>query len=51
MIADEHDDTRYRLDARQQQIAAAEATLKELPTDILKARSDRGLLAAHTARL
>ena len=47
----EQDDARCRLAALQRQIAAAESTLLKLQTDILEARSERGLLAARDARV
>lgn len=46
-----HDDALCRLAALQRQIAAAESTLRQLQTDILEARSERGLLAAREARV
>ncbi|WP_457320895.1 diguanylate cyclase [Roseateles sp. P5_E11] len=45
------DGAQSRLVALERQIAAAEATLLELQAAILEARSERGLSAAHDARL
>ena len=46
-----NDGAQSRLVALERQIAAAEATLLELQAAILEARSERGLSAAHDARL
>jgi diguanylate cyclase (GGDEF)-like protein len=46
-----NDGAQSRLAAVERQIAAAEATLLELHAAILEARSERGLSAAHDARL
>ncbi|RZJ06512.1 MAG: GGDEF domain-containing protein [Rubrivivax sp.] len=49
-MTEPHDDAVYRLEALQRQILAAEATLAALQATIIEARSERGVLAAGTAR-
>jgi diguanylate cyclase (GGDEF)-like protein len=50
-LSSANDGAHGRLVALERQIAAAEATLLELQAAILEARSERGLSAAHDARL
>jgi len=51
MTTDDPASTLQRLTALQQQITAAQALLEQLQADILEARSDRGVLAAHAAHM